>query len=86
MKLYSRIIVLLLILQADVTGFLVALSFATSVDQNTFALLLTIDLIAFAMMTYIYRTERIQALPNRIWLIVGSALIVVVFFSSLVFV
>jgi hypothetical protein len=86
MKLYSRIIVLLLILQADVTGFLVALSFATSVDQNTFALLLTIDLIAFAMTTYIYRTERIQALPNRIWLIVGSALIVVVFFSSLVFV
>jgi RsiW-degrading membrane proteinase PrsW (M82 family) len=86
MKLYSRIIVLLLILQADVTGFLVALSVATSVDQNTFALLLTIDLIAFAMMTYIYRTERIQALPNRIWLIVGSALIVVVFFSSLVFV
>jgi hypothetical protein len=86
MKLYSRIIVLLLILQADVTGFLVALSFATSVDQNSFALLLTIDLIAFAMMTYIYRTERIQALPNRIWLIVGSALIVVVFFSSLVFV
>jgi RsiW-degrading membrane proteinase PrsW (M82 family) len=86
MKLYSRIIVLLLILQADATGFLIALSLATSVNQNTFALLLTIDLIAFAMMTYIYRTERIQALPNRIWLIVGSALIVVVFFSSLVFV
>jgi hypothetical protein len=85
MKLYSRVIILLLILQADVTGFLVALSFATSVNQNTFALLLTIDLIAFAMMTYIYRTERIQALPNRIWLMVGSAIIAVVFFSSLIF-
>jgi hypothetical protein len=85
MKLYSRVIILLLILQADVTGFLIALSFATSVNQNTFALLLTIDLIAFAMMTYIYRTERIQALPNRIWLMVGSAIIAVVFFSSLIF-
>jgi len=57
MKLYSLIIILLLVLQADVTGFLIFLSFATSVNQNTFALLLTVDLIAFAMMTYVYRTE-----------------------------
>jgi hypothetical protein len=85
MKLYSRVIILLLILQADVTGFLIALSFASTVNQNTFALLLTIDLIAFAMTTYIYRTERIQALPNRVWLIVGTAVIAVVFFSSLIF-
>lgn len=85
MKLYSRIIILLLVLQADVTGFLIALSFSTNVDQNTFALLLTVDLIAFAMTTYIYRTERTQALPNRVWLIVGSAVIAIVFFSSLIF-
>jgi hypothetical protein len=85
MKLYSRVIILLLTLQADVTGFLIALSFASNVNQNTFALLLTIDLIAFAMTTYIYRTERIQAVPNRVWLIVGSAVIAVVFFSSLIF-
>jgi RsiW-degrading membrane proteinase PrsW (M82 family) len=85
MKVYSRIVILLLILQADVTGFLIALSFATSVNQNTFALLLTIDLIAFAMMTYIYRTEKLQALPSRIWIIVGSAVIAGVFFSSLIF-
>ena len=85
MKLYSRIVLLLLILQADVTGFLIALSFASDVNQNTFALLLSIDLIAFAMMTYIYRTERLEALPNKIWIIVGSAVIVGVFFSSLIF-
>jgi hypothetical protein len=85
MKLYSRIVSLLLILQADVTGFLIALSFASNVNQNTFALLLSVDLIAFAMTTYIYRTERIQAIPSRVWLIVGAAVIAVVFFSSLVF-
>ncbi len=85
MKLYSRVIILLLILQADVTGFLVALSFASNVNQNTFALLLGIDLIAFAMTTYIYRTERIQGLPNRVWLIVGSAAIAIILFSSLTF-
>ena len=85
MKLYSRIILLLLILQADVTGLLIALSFANNVNQNTFALLLSIDLIAFAMTTYIYRTERLDALPNKIWIIVGSAIIVGVFFSSLIF-
>lgn len=77
--------VLLLILQADVTGFLIALSFASNVNQNTFALLLTLDLIAFAMMTYIYRTERLQVLPNKIWILVGSAVIVGIFFSSLIF-
>lgn len=85
MKLYSRVMVLLLILQADVTGFLIALSFASNVNQNTFALLLTLDLIAFAMMTYIYRTERLQVLPNKIWILVGSAVIVGIFFSSLIF-
>jgi len=85
MKIYSRIVILLLILQADVTGFLIALSFATNVNQNTFALLLTTDLIAFAMMTYIYRTEKLQALPSRIWIVVGSAVIAGVFFSSLIF-
>ncbi len=85
MKLYSRIIILLLILQADVTGFLIALSFANNVNQNTFALLLTIDLVSFAMTTYIYRTERRQELPKRLWIIAGSVVIVGVFFSSLIF-
>ncbi len=85
MKLYSRVILLLLILQADVTGFLIVLSFSSNVNQNTFALLLTIDLVAFAMMTYIYRTEKLQALPRRLWIIVGSAIIIGVFFSSLIF-
>ena len=85
MRLYSRIVILLLALQADVTGFLIALSFASNLNQNTFALLLTVDLIAFAMMTYIYRTEKLNALPNRTWIIVGSAVIVGVFFSSIIF-
>ena len=85
MKLYSLIIILLLVLETDVTGFLIFLSFATSVNSNTFALLLTVDLIAFAMMTYIYRTEKIQALPSSVWLIVGSAIIASVFLSSLIF-
>jgi hypothetical protein len=85
MKPYSRIMILLLILQADVTGFLIALSLANTVNQNTFALLLTVDLIAFSMMTYIYRTEKLQALPSKIWIVIGSMVIAGVFFSSLVF-
>jgi len=85
MKVYSRVALLLLILQVDVTGLLVALSFAAIVNQNTFALLLVIDLIAFAMMTYIYRTEKQNALPSRLWIVVGSAVIAGIFFSSLVF-
>ncbi len=77
--------ILLLILQVDVTGFLVALSFDNNVNQNTFALFLTIELIAFAMTSYIYRTEKNRDLPKRLWIIVGSCVIVGVFFSSLIF-
>ena len=85
MKLYSRVILLLLILQADVTGFLIAISFASNVNQNTFALLLTVDMVAFAMMTYIYRTEKLQTVPSRLWILVGSVIIIGIFFSSLIF-
>ncbi len=85
MKRYSLVVLLLLILQADVTGFLIVLSFGSSISQNAFALLLTVDLLAFAMMTYIYKTERLDMLPNKAWIIVGSALMVAVFFSSLIF-
>jgi len=85
MKLYSLIVILLLILQADVTGFLIFLSFESTVSENTFALLLTVDLIAFAMMTYVYRREKLHALPSRVWLILGSAVIASVFLSSLIF-
>lgn len=86
MKLYSRVVLLLLILQADVTAFLIALSFAGSVAQNTFALLLCIDMIAFAMVTYIYRIERTQMQPNKFWIILGCLVIAAVFFSSIIFV
>ena len=86
MKLYSRVILLLLILQADVTGFLIVLSFASNVAQNSFALLLCIDLIAFAMVTYIYRIERTQMQPNKTWIILGCLVIAAAFYSSIVFV
>ena len=85
MKRYSRVILLLLILQADITGFLIWLSFASNPSENTFALLLTVDLVAFAMMTYIYRTEKLQQLPSRAWVIIGSAIIAGTLFASLVF-
>ncbi len=85
MKRYSLVVLLLLILQADVTGFLIVLSFGSSIGQNTFALLLTVDLLAFAMMTYVYRTEKLEMLPSKVWIVVGSALIVGLFFSSLIF-
>jgi len=85
MNLYSRVILLLIILQAVVTIFLIALSFATSVNQNTFALFLSVDLISFAMVTYIYRTGRTQNLPNKLWIILGCVVIAAVFFSSIIF-
>jgi len=86
MKLYSRVILLLLLLQAAVTGFLVWLSFTSNPSEDTFALFLTIDLVAFAMVTYIFRTERAQMTPSPLWLIIGSGIIAAIFFASLSFV
>ncbi len=85
MKSYTLVILLLLVLKADVTGFLIWLSFTSNPSEDTFALLLTVDLVAFAMITYIYRTEKLQSLPNRAWIIVGSAIIAGTFFASLFF-
>ena len=53
--------------------------------DDTFALLLSADLVSFAMMTYVYRTETLQVVPSRVWIIVGSTVIIGVFFSSLLF-
>jgi hypothetical protein len=83
MKPYSRVILLLLVLQAGVTGFLIWLSLASNSSEDTFALFLTVDLVAFAMVTYIFRTERVQAVPNPLWLFVGLGIIVAIFFASL---
>lgn len=77
--------ILLIILEADVTAFLIALSFQNIVDQNTFALFLAIELVGFSLTSYIYRAEKNRDLPSRGWIAIGSCVIMGLFFSSLFF-
>jgi RsiW-degrading membrane proteinase PrsW (M82 family) len=75
--------VLLLVLQAASTVFLWTLDDLNEISEGIFALFLAIDLVSFAMISYSYRKDRELEAPNKAWLLVGCALIVILLFSSL---
>lgn len=71
-----------------IVGLLVIVGFASSAilwtidtslasGERLFAVYLSIDLIAFAMVSYIYRVTKLGDTPGRIPLLVGSCLLVV---------
>ena len=77
---------LLLALQVTTTAFLWTLDALNQISEGTFALFLAVDLVSFAIVSYIYRSQREFSLPNRGWIFVGCALILILLFSSLVLV
>ncbi len=79
-----RIIILLLVLQGVSLALLWTLDALNQVSEEIFALFLAVDMISFAMISYVYRHEKISETPNRGWLIVGSALVIILLFSTLV--
>ncbi len=81
----TRMMTLTLLLQADVTIFLVSLGLMSNASQTTFALFLAIALVGFAMTSYTYRSERNDEHPHRGWLVIGCCMLVGLFFSSLVY-
>ncbi len=76
----------MLALQAVSTVFLWTLDALNQVSEGTFALFLAIDLLAFAIISYVYRAEKNRYSPARTWLIIACAMILVLLFSSLYFV
>jgi hypothetical protein len=79
-----RIIVLLLVLQGVSIVLLWTLDALNEVSEGTFALFLAVDMISFAMISYVYRHDKEAETPSRGWIIVGSVLVLVLLFSSLV--
>ena len=71
MKLAYRLILLVLLLQATATVTLWTLNPTDPAGQAVFALLLGIDLLGFAMVSYLYRTEKAGAGFSRPWVLVG---------------
>ncbi len=79
----NRMISLLLVLQVFSTGFLWTLDALNQVSEGIFALFVAVDLLAFAMVSYIYRAEKLRASPSRSWVLVGCILLIVIVFASL---
>ena len=81
----KRIVALLLVVQAIATVFLWTLGAADVVSEGRFAVFLAVDLLAFAMIAYIYTRRKWAELLSRSWLLVGSLGLVVLLLSSLFF-
>ncbi len=79
----ERIVALLLLLMAATLVLLWSLNPLTTAGQDAFAIYLAVEFVAFAMLSYIYRTLNADDRLSKILLIAGCALIAALFFLSL---
>lgn len=77
MKLAYRLVVFLLLLQLSATLTLYTLTPTESTSQAAFGLLLGVDLLAFAMVSYLYRNEKIGIAFSRPWVLTGCGALVI---------
>ena len=82
----NRLIVsLLLLLQALSTGFLSTLDPTNGLSQTKFAIFLSVDLLAFALIAHVFLSQKWGELFSKPWMLVGSLGLVVLLFSGLLF-
>ncbi len=55
----------------------------TEVATNAFALFLSVNLVAFAMLSYIYRTGKSGGAPSRSWMLAGTFVLLLLLASNL---
>lgn len=77
-------VMFLVALQAVALVVLWAVSPLSQAATDTFALYLSIELVAFAIVSYIYRSHRGQRAPNQTWMALGYLSIIVLLVSNLV--
>ena len=83
MKLSYRLVLLLLLLQVIATVTLWSLDPTNPTSQAGFAVLLGVDLLAFAMVSYLYRTEKRAAAFSRPWILAGCVVFVILLLAVL---
>ncbi len=83
MRLAHRLILLLILLQGTATATVWTLNPTDSASQAVFATLLGIDLLAFAMVSYLYRREKSRPPFDRRWVLVGCGMFVVLLLAVL---
>ena len=81
----EQLVGLVFLLQAIATVFLLTLNALSSVSEGKFAVFLAVDLLSFAMISYVYRMQRWSRLPSRAWLLAASIGLALLIFSSLLF-
>ena len=84
MRLAHSIVGLLLLLQGTATVTLWTLNPTDATSQAAFATLLGIDLLALAMVSYLYRMEKSGAGFSRPWLLVGCGIFVLLLVAVLI--
>ena len=76
-------VVFLIALQGTSLVVLWLLNPLTQAATDTFALYLSVDLLAFAMMSYIYRSRRYDRVASAAWLAVGYLVLIILLVSNL---
>lgn len=84
MSLLSVQVVFLVALQAASFIVLWLINPLTQAATDTFALYLSIDLVGFAILSYIYRSTRYSRMPSQAWIAVGYLAIMVLLVANLV--
>ncbi len=84
MKLPYRLVILVLLLQATATVTLWTLNPTDPASQGIFATLLGVDLLGFAMISYLYRRETGGRPFSRPWVLVGCGMLAVLLLAVLV--
>jgi hypothetical protein len=80
--LYGSVIAILIIFQIVSVVYLWTISTVGLAAEQLFALFLGGDVLAFAMVSYIYRCSKSNSSPRILWLVAGSGMLVVLMFSG----
>jgi hypothetical protein len=57
----------------------------TQAATDTFALYLSLNMVAFAIISYIYRSRRNSKIPSPAWMAIGFLVLIVLLVSNLTF-
>jgi len=76
-------VTLLLLLQAISALFLWTLGATSVVSETRFAVFLAIDLLSFAMVVYVFLSQRWGEFLSKAWMLAASLGLVILLFSSL---
>jgi RsiW-degrading membrane proteinase PrsW (M82 family) len=80
--LLGSVLAILIIFQIVSVIFLWSISTVGLSAEQLFALFLGADILAFAMVSYVYRSLKEKESPRMIWLLAGSGMLVVLMVSG----